>query len=64
MVLVRRLAGPQAALAAGLIFAVLPRVTFMGIEGRSYAATAAVAVWLTVLFVSLLRKPTWGKHIG
>ena len=39
-------------------------MTWMGIEGRSYAATAAVAVWLTVLFVSLLRRPTWGKHVG
>lgn len=64
MVLVRRLAGPPAALAAGLIFSVLPRVTFMGLEGRSYAATAAVAVWLTILFVSLLNKPTWAKYVG
>ena len=49
MVLTRRLSTPPAALAAGLVFAVLPRVTWMGIEGRSYAMTAAVAVWLTVL---------------
>ena len=64
MVLTRRVSTPQAALAAGLVFAVLPRVTWMGIEGRSYAATAAVAVWLTVLFLSLLQRPTWGKHLG
>ena len=64
MVLTRRLSTPTAALAAGLVFAVLPRVTWMGIEGRAYAATAAVAVWLTVLFVSLMRRPTWGKHVG
>jgi len=64
MVLTRRLSTPSAALAAGLVFAVLPRVTWMGIEGRSYAMTAAVAVWLTVLFVSLLRRPTWGNHLG
>lgn len=63
MVLTRQLATPQAALAAGLIFAVLPRVTWMGIEGRSYAATAAVAVWLTVLLVILVRQPTWRKYL-
>ena len=39
----------------------LPRVTWMAIEGRSYAMTAAVAVWLTVLFVSLLRRPDLGQ---
>ena len=64
VVLGRQLAGDRVALASGLVFAVLPRVTWMGIEGRSYATTAAVAVWLTVLFVSLLRRPTWPKHVG
>jgi mannosyltransferase len=64
VVLARRLAGPKVALASGLVFAVLPRVTWMGIEGRSYATTAAVAVWLTVLFVSLLRRPSWPKYVG
>lgn len=64
IVLTRRLAGAPAGLAAGLVFAVLPRVTWMGIEGRSYALTAAVAVWLTVLLVSLLDRPTWPRHVG
>ena len=62
--LTRRLSTASAALAAGLVFAVLPRVTWMGIEGRSYAMTAAVAVWLTVLFVSLLRRrEVWGEDM-
>lgn len=62
--LARRLAGAPLGLAAGLVFCVLPRVTWMGIEGRSYAATTAAATWLTVLFVALLRRPTLGRHLG
>jgi mannosyltransferase len=64
VVLTRRLAGTPAAIAAGLVFAVLPRVTSIGMESRSYATTAAIAVWITVLFVSLLSRPTLAKHIG
>jgi mannosyltransferase len=64
MVLARRLVGTEVALLAGVVFSLLPRVTWMGIEGRSYAATAAVAVWWTVLFVSLLRTPRWPKFAG
>jgi len=64
MVLGRRLAGAHTAVLAGLLFAMLPRVTSAGIEGRSYALTMAVAVWLTVLLVSLLARPTRGRHLG
>lgn len=64
IVLARLLDSPKTAVTAGLIFAILPRVSGMGIEGRSYAATAAVAVWMTVLFVSLCRRPTTTKYVG
>lgn len=64
MVLARQLSGPRTAMTSGFVFAVLPRMTGMGIEGRSYAMTAAIAVWMTVLFVSLTRRPTLGKHVG
>ena len=64
MVLTRRLYSAPAAIAAGLVFAVLPRVTWMAIEGRSYAMTTAVAVWLTVLFVSLLDAPAGASAPG
>lgn len=64
MVLGRRLTSPTVALVAGVLFALLPRVTWMGSEGRSYATTAAVAVWATILFVSLVRRPTFGKCLG
>jgi mannosyltransferase len=44
------------AVIAGLVFAVLPRVTYMGAEARSYALGTAIAVWLTVLLVVLLTR--------
>ncbi|MDQ1579945.1 MAG: mannosyltransferase [Microbacteriaceae bacterium] len=55
-VLARRLGGYRVALFAGLIFAFLPRVTYMGEETRSYAMSAAGAVWLTVLLVRLIAR--------
>ncbi len=64
VVLTRRLAGTPAAIAAGLVFAVLPRVTSIGMEGRSYATTTVIAVWMTVLFVSLIRRPSAVKYVG
>ncbi|MEO6944334.1 MAG: glycosyltransferase family 39 protein [Lacisediminihabitans sp.] len=41
---------------AGVICAVLPRVTGMGDEARSYAFTAAIATWFTVLFIAMLQR--------
>ena len=41
---------------AGLIFAVLPKVTWAGMETRSYALTMAVAVWLTLFCVVAARR--------
>ena len=43
------------AVCAGVVFAILPRMTWAGIEARSYAFAAAAAVWLTVLFVAAVR---------
>lgn len=57
VVLARRLAGRGVGVAAGLVFAALPRVTWMGIEARAYAFTAAGAVWLTVLLLVVVRRP-------
>jgi mannosyltransferase len=44
---------------AGVVFAILPRVTWAGIEARSYALTALAAVWLTVLLVTSIRRNRW-----
>jgi mannosyltransferase len=50
------------AVCAGVVFTILPRVTWAGIEARSYALTTAAAVWLTVLVVAAARRnaaPLW-----
>lgn len=56
VVLVNRLGGLRLAVTSALIFAVLPRTTYMGAEVRSYALGTACAVWLTVLFVRLVTR--------
>jgi mannosyltransferase len=47
------------AVCAGIVFAILPRVTWAGIEARSYAFTAVAAVWMTVLLVTSIRRNRW-----
>lgn len=44
------------AIAAGTVFAVLPRTTWAGIEARPYGLAIAAAVWTTVLFVTVMRR--------
>ena len=51
----RRLGSPRFAVLAGLIFAFLPRATWAGSEGRSYALTALVAVTVTLVLVIAVR---------
>ena len=59
VVLGRQLSTRPIAVTAGLLFAVLPRVTWAGMETRSYALSMAVAVWLTVLCVRASRRGRW-----
>lgn len=56
VVLGRQLSTRQAAVTAGLVFAIVPRVTWAGMETRSYALTMAAAVWLTVFCVLAARR--------
>lgn len=56
VVLGARLAGVRYGILAGLLIAVLPRTTFLATEARSYAMGTAIAVWITVFFVGLLRR--------
>jgi mannosyltransferase len=56
VVLAQRLSTARVALLSGVAFALLPRVLWAAVEARSYAATAAVAVWLTVVFVVALQS--------
>lgn len=41
---------------AGSICAVLPRVTSSGDEARSYAFSAAIAAWLTLILVDMVQR--------
>ena len=50
------LRGRRFGVIAGLLCAVLPRLTDVGSEARSYAFSAAIAVWLTVVLVMILRS--------
>ncbi len=59
-VLGNKLGGRRLAIVAGLVFLMLPRVTWMGIEARSLAFTAAVAVWLTILLLRAIERRTIG----
>jgi mannosyltransferase len=55
VVLARQLSARAVGLCAGAVFVVLPRVTWAGVEARSYALSMAAAVWLTVLCVAARR---------
>lgn len=63
VLLVRSRADRRTAVLAGLAFALLPRVTWMGAEGRSYALTAALAVALTLIFVAAWRRGSAPRRI-
>ena len=54
--LVRRFAPRAAAVLAGLMFCLLPRITWMGEEGRSFALSALCALLLTLIFLSASRR--------
>ncbi|MCW2690009.1 MAG: putative rane protein [Mycobacterium sp.] len=56
VVLAKQLSTRSVARCAGIVFAVLPRTTWAGIEARSYAFTAMAAVWLTVLLIAAVRR--------
>ena len=64
VVLGRQLSTRPVALTAGLVFAILPRVTWAGMETRSYALTMATAVWLTVFCVLAARRDRIGWWCG
>jgi mannosyltransferase len=59
--LARRLTDTTVATISALVFVVLPRVTYMGAEARSTAMATAIAVWLTVLLVQIVRREATGR---
>jgi mannosyltransferase len=56
VVLGKQLSTRTVALTAGVVFAVLPRVTWAGIDARSFALTMAASVWLTIYCVFASRR--------
>jgi len=54
--LCRRLTTQRTAVAAAIIFAVLPRTTYMGEEARSFALSAAIAAWSTLVLIMLMQQ--------
>ena len=56
VLLVGSRASRRTAVLAGIVFCLLPRVTWMGAEGRSYALTATLAVALTLVFLAAWRR--------
>ncbi|MFE6966469.1 glycosyltransferase family 39 protein [Agromyces sp. NPDC057679] len=56
VVLVSMFTKLHVAVVSGAVFAVLPHVTFIGAEARSYALSAAVAVWTTIVLLVALRS--------
>ena len=62
VVLGRMLAGPRVGVLAGVFTALLPRVTWMGEEGRSFAFALLLAVAGTLLFVVSTRRTASGAR--
>jgi mannosyltransferase len=56
VVLGKQFSSRTVALTSGVVFAILPRATWAGIEARPYAISAMAAVWLTVLLVYATRR--------
>lgn len=66
VVLGRQLSTRPVAIAAGVVFVVLPRTTWAGLETRSYALSMFDAVWVTVLCVVAVRRDRtwiWGAYL-
>lgn len=64
VVLARLHTSRTVAVTAGVVFAILPRTTWAGIEARPYALATAGAVWSTVLLVAALRRDHRDWWIG
>jgi mannosyltransferase len=58
VLLADRLRSRRAAVLAGLVCAIVPRLTYMGEEARSFALSAAIMAWLTLILVVALERNT------
>ena len=60
----RRLGGRRLGIAAGLVFLALPRVQWAGSEGRPYATVTTLAVALTLVGITAVRRTRGGAPSG
>ncbi|MBD0323310.1 MAG: glycosyltransferase family 39 protein [Aldersonia sp.] len=63
-VLATMLGDRRTAVYSGLVFAILPRVTWAAVEAREFALPTAAATWLTVLFLIAVRRRRFGWWLG
>ncbi len=56
VIVATRLGSARLGVIAGIVCCILPRVTYMGEEARSFAFSAAIVAWLTVILLELLRR--------
>ncbi|MCU1420536.1 MAG: hypothetical protein JWN36_187, partial [Microbacteriaceae bacterium] len=61
VILVRKYGSRRLSILAGLVFLLLPRVTWMGTEGRSYAATSVLALAMTLAFLAASQRSGRGR---
>lgn len=59
----RRLGGRRLGIVAGLVFIALPRVQWAGTEGRSYATITTLAVCLTLVGMTAVRRTRTGRSL-
>jgi mannosyltransferase len=56
VVLAAQLSTRSASICSGVVFAILPRATWAGIEARPYAMSAMASVWVLVILVLAMRR--------
>jgi mannosyltransferase len=59
----QHLARRSVGIAAAIACAVLPRIDYLGAEARSYAFSTAIAVWLTLLLLHLIRRRITSRRL-
>ncbi|WIA99436.1 glycosyltransferase family 39 protein [Curtobacterium sp. MCBA15_012] len=59
----RRLGGRRLGITAGLVFIALPRVQWAGSEGRPYATVTTLAVCLTLVGLTAVRRTRTGRSL-
>jgi mannosyltransferase len=62
-VLGRTLGSRRLGIVAAIVCAVIPRISSIGADARSYAISTAIAVWLTVLLVTLSRRGATSRRV-